>query len=243
MYAEKCKRDTPYPAKCAVKKPLKATPADNCTASFDDIKIHYTAASSAHNSSCFSDMQGAVQMKLKISNLTEDPDDELSVDDVDDIVEAVYYGPLEDAASKDEVKTKIKELIEDAELHSFEHDYDLNDALYDFFMKAHDEESHEEEISDESEEEGPAIYTGVLSEHPDYHRKIKPQILASIPVKYLQRLMRSKGQTNFDFHMCRGRLYVSGNHSKAAEKDTGYDITVYQDGTCKIIKSEDESEE
>ncbi len=240
MYAEEYKQTTSNLSKHAAEKHRKNALSNNYSANsahFDDMRIHYSPSPSSYaRTSLFplpSYKQGTVQMKLKITKLAADPNYEFTIDDLDGIIGEVYYGELADVASENEIRAKITELIQDDSLHSFENDYDLKDRLYEFFW----EQASGGTVSDESAEDMPPIYTGLLHEHPLYHRSIKPYILSHISLEHLQTLLKNKKQKNFDFYIRRGhQLYVSDNHSKSAEFDTGYDIIVYENGECTITE-------
>ena len=242
MYANiyKQKQITSNLFKSIRKRNTKNTLADNHSVKFDDVRIHYTSLPPSHalvpSFAHHSYKDNPIQLKLKINNLTENSDCEFDIDDLDDIMREVYYCELEKIASESVVREKIAELIQDDKLHLFEYDYELKDYLCEYFSPR----SPNATISDESREEIPSdpdLYTGRLSDHPNYHRDIKPQILANIPIRHLRSLLRNNRQTNFDFYICHGQqLYVSDNSSRKAEMDTGYNIVVYQDGTCKITK-------
>lgn len=242
MFAEKYKQTTSNLSKHTAKKYSKNALSNNYSsnsAHFDDMRIHYSPSPSSYaRTSLFpspSYQQGTVQMKLKITNLAADPDYEFTVDDLDGIMENVYYGELADAASEEEVRAKITEFIQDDSLHSFVNDYDLKDYLYEYFLK----QASGETVSDESAEDMPPIYTGLLHEYPRYHHGLKDYILAHISRKHLRGFFKSKKQKNFDFYIRRGhQLYVSDNRSKSAEFDTGYDIIVYENGKCTITERE-----
>lgn len=244
MYAKiyKQKQITSNLFKSTRKRNTKNTLADNHSVKFDDVRIHYASLPPSHTMIPsflhHSYKDNPIQLKLQINNLTENSDYEFDIDDLDDIMHEVYYCELEEIASESEVREKIAELIRDNELHLFEYDYELKAYLCEYFST----QSSNVTISDESREEIPSdpdLYTGILSEHPKYHRYIKPKIMRATGTSYLQRLLRNNRQTNFDFYIRnKQQLYVSDNRSKKAEIDTGYDIVVYQDGTCEITERE-----
>lgn len=240
MYAKIFKQEqiTSGLSKSTKKRNFKNTLADNGSVKFDDVRIHYASLPLSHDLmpsyAHHSYKDKPIQLKLKVKNLYGN--DDCDIRDLDDITGEVYYGELEEIASESEVKEKITELIRDKELHSFESNYDLKDYLCEYFST----KSSGETVSDETVEETPSapdLYRGRLSDHPKYHDGIKRKILRTIPIRNLQKLLRNNKQDNFDFYICHGQqLYVSDNGSTKAEKDTGYDIIVYNDGNCEIYK-------
>lgn len=129
---------------------------------------------------------------------------------------------------------KIRELIQDDETHSFEDDYDLKDYLLEII----EDQPLESELSD-ALPEGISGYTGVLSKNPVFHGDggIKERLLKTLGVKKLAKLLRKKGQKNFDFYMCRGQeIWVSDNQSTKPERDTEYDIIFHSETCYEIVK-------
>ncbi len=225
------------------KRNPKNTLTDNHSVKFDDVRIHYTSLppSRAPMPSVMHE-DNPIQLKLKVNDLIEEKEDSDSlfgIEDLDYIMQEVYYGELEEIASKSDVEERITWMITDGMLHEFEHYYNLTDYLLEYFT----ERSLNTTMSGESEEKSsPDLYTGVLSEHPMYHRVIKPKIMENIPKKHLQKLLRNKKQKNFDFYICnKHQLYVSNNGSTKAEIDTGYNIVVYQNGNCEIFPRQSDS--
>lgn len=209
-------------SKSRTQKPLKTDVANDHIVNFDDVKIHYATT------------KVPVQMRLKITDEIENPDYELSIDDVDELVDRIY-SELERVSSRDEVMEKVQELIRDDKLYSYERFNNFIDYLYQIFPG----KSSSDNLSDEVVECAQSTYTGVLSQDKRYHRIIKPAILKTIGKKTLQQILGYgiPNQHNFDFYIRNGRqLWVSGNHSSKPEKDTGYDIIFYQGGSYTISK-------
>ncbi len=180
-----------------------------------------------------------IQRTLKVNEVQGNP--EITIEDLDDLMEEIYYGELE-KIDREKVKSKIIELIQSGEDKSFEKLFELKDYLVDYFF----EQSSKESVSDEPVAKEPFIYTGILSMHPYYHRKIKPAILHAINIQKLQKLLRNKNQTNFDFYIQnKTQIWVSNNGSRKAEKDTGYDIIFDSLKSFRIVKraSFEESDE
>ncbi len=246
MYTEKYKKTTSDSSANRMKKPLQNAQIKNSAKNFYDVKMQYkptrfppiqTSFSVQHTNKPY-----VIQRVLK----QVDPSNEevFTTDKLSDIMEEVYYAELEDIADRNAVELKIKELIESAEVFSFRYFYELKDYLYGYFSVQSSKKSSEESL-EESLEETPYVFTRPrpLSQYPNYHRNIKKKIVSTITSRALRHLLRKSGQTNFDFYIKNEKeIWVSDNHSKKAEKDTGYDIIFHTETDFEVIKRDSSAE-